>query len=150
MALLDLNPNSLNFTAKRIARFQPERYRANVLSRREMTHCSIPRRFDSIGCNYLIHCLPGHMHQKAVLFDNLIQLLNPDGVVFGSTIVKDGVDHYVFSRMVNGMFNRLKIFSNTEDTTNSLLEVLTARFQKVNVELVGCVALFSARKPKTL
>ncbi|HBC56683.1 MAG TPA: methyltransferase type 12 [Gammaproteobacteria bacterium] len=150
VALLDLNSNSLNFTANRIARYQPELYRANALSRRDIKQCSIPRNFDSIACNYLIHCLPGHMHQKAVLFDNMIQLLNPNGVLFGATIVKDGVDQYVLSRVVNSIFNSLKIFSNYQDTTNTLLEVLSTRFQKVHVELLGCVALYSASKLKTI
>src|SRR5262245_53778238 len=34
LALLDLNPNSLRVAAHRLARFQPEVYRANVLSTR--------------------------------------------------------------------------------------------------------------------
>jgi hypothetical protein len=88
------------------------------------------------------------MHRKAMLFDNFMPLLHSRGVIFGTTIVIDGVDPYFLSRQANRLFNKLKVFSNTHDSTDSLLDELSARFQQVTVELVGCVALFRASVPK--
>jgi hypothetical protein len=54
VALLDLNTNCLAHTARRIERYHPETHRADVLQP------IVPdmRRFDSIGLNYVVHCLP--------------------------------------------------------------------------------------------
>lgn len=82
LALMDLNPNSLKFTATRMSRYKPEVYRANILEPIETDM----EKFDSVGINAVIHCLPGTMSTKLVVFDHIKALLNPSGVVFGSTI----------------------------------------------------------------
>ena len=49
--------------------------------------------FDSIAVSYLVHCLPGPICNKAILFENLAPLLSDTGVLFGSTILGAEVDH---------------------------------------------------------
>ncbi len=46
-----------------------------------------PSSFDSIGMNYLLHCVPGSMVDKSRIFPGLAALLAPGGVLFGSTAV---------------------------------------------------------------
>ena len=53
LALMDLNPNCLDFTGKRVARYNPEIYRKNVL---EPFDIQAPG-FDSVGILNLLHCL---------------------------------------------------------------------------------------------
>ena len=73
VALMDLNTNCLEVASRRIGRFNPEVYRANVL---EPIDIDAPK-FDSIGLNYVLHCLPGDMAAKGVAFEYLKALVNP-------------------------------------------------------------------------
>nr|ABK32292.1 JerF [Sorangium cellulosum] len=140
--LMDLNPDALQVTAQRLHRFQPQTLRRNVLD---------PIRFDgepfdSIGMNYLMHCVPGSIPEKAVMFDHLSALLKPGGVIFGSTVLSEGVDKGIVARAIMDRFNKKGIFSNTRDAASDLTRALEERFDDVSVRVVGCVGLFSARK----
>ena len=81
IALMDLNRNALDFTARRIARYRPVAYRRNLLQPISLD----ARKFDSVGLGYVLHCVPGSMASKAVAFDHLKAVMNPGGVLFGST-----------------------------------------------------------------
>jgi 2-polyprenyl-3-methyl-5-hydroxy-6-metoxy-1,4-benzoquinol methylase len=141
IALMDLNPNTLVYTSKRISRYKPETYRQNVL---EPISINI-QQFDSVGINYLLHCLPGSISEKAVVFDHLKSLMNQDAVVFGSTILQSGVPKsWVAQRLMN-FYNKKGIFANTEDSLTELEKALKERFKEVQIDIVGCVALFSGR-----
>lgn len=139
LALMDLNSNCLEVAGRRIARYAPETYRANVLK-------PIPfdaPRFDSIGMNYLLHCLPGSVRSKGVVFEHLRALVNPGGVLFGATLLYDGVQRNWLARRVMDRNNAHGIFSNTEDDLDGLRSVLSQHLTKPTVEVVGCVAVFS-------
>jgi 2-polyprenyl-3-methyl-5-hydroxy-6-metoxy-1,4-benzoquinol methylase len=141
VALMDLNPETLAFASRRIARYRPETYRRNVLE-------PIPfdaDKFDSVGINYLLHCLPGSMESKAVVFGHLKALMNPNAVLFGSTILHNGIDRKWSARRLMAVYNKKGIFSNREDDLDGLRRGLEGRFKDVSVEVIGCVALFSAR-----
>lgn len=141
VALMDLNPDTLSFAARRITRYQPELYRRNVLA-------PIPfdgECFDSIGLNYLLHCLPGTLAAKAVVFDHLRPLLKPGAVLFGSTLLQGGVQRSAVAKGLMALYNRKGIFTNQADDLASLKDALTQRFREVSVEVVGCAALFAAR-----
>ncbi len=141
LALMDLNPNSLKFTAERVSRYKPELYTANVLDpiQAEMD------KFDSIAINAVIHCLPGSMKTKMVVFDNIKPLLNPGGVIFGSTILNIGVKQNWLTKKFMKMFNDRKIFCNLEDDLITLKEGLNARFSNCEVKVIGTAALFIAK-----
>ncbi len=87
IALMDLNPNTLEFASKRIARYKPKTYRRNVLEPIAFD----AKKFDSVGVNYLLHCLPGSMAFKSVAFDHLKALMSPNAVLFGSTLLQRGI-----------------------------------------------------------
>ena len=61
-----------------ISRYSPETYFGNVLE----PIASKIERFDSVGINYLLHCLPGTIESKSLAFDYLKTLMNPDAVLF--------------------------------------------------------------------
>ena len=141
VALMDLNPNSLAHTAKRLERYQPETYQQNVL---EKIETSI-KPFDSIGANYLLHCVPGAITEKAIIFDHLRKLMNPGARVFGSTILQGGVERSWLAQRLMAFYNKKGIFSNTTDSLDDLKSALSQRFKNVKVDVVGCVALFSGQ-----
>jgi ubiquinone/menaquinone biosynthesis C-methylase UbiE len=142
LGLMDVNPNSLSMTARRVRRYHPEQYRANVL---EPLDRDIPA-FDSIGMNYLLHCLPGCMEEKSPVFGHLRPLLNPGGIIFGSTLLSDQPRNPVADQLMR-FYNRKGIFSNRGDDLDALRWALTTYFVDVTLETRGTVALFSARNP---
>lgn len=141
VALMDLNSDTLAFAARRIARYRPEQYRRNVLEPIAFD----AEGFDSIGLNYLLHCLPGSIASKAVVFDHLRPLLKPGAVLFGSTLLHGGVPRSALARGLMAIYNRKGIFANRDDDLAGLQRALEQRFREVRVEVAGCAALFAAR-----
>ncbi|HEY8067208.1 MAG TPA: class I SAM-dependent methyltransferase [Methylosinus sp.] len=140
VALMDLNATALRFAAERIARFSPQSYRRNVL---EPIAFDAPK-FDSVGVNYLLHCLPGAIAEKAVVFDHLKALTNDGAVVFGSTLLPGGAARSAAARRLMEFYNRKGVFSNTADDLDGLRDALERRFRTVEIDTVGCAALFVA------
>ncbi|WP_211223746.1 class I SAM-dependent methyltransferase [Massilia niastensis] len=141
IALMDLNQSTLDFASRRIARYKPEAYLRNVLE-------PIPldaAKFDSVGINYLLHCVPSSIESKAAAFDHLKALMNPGAVLFGSTLLHGGVSRNGAAKRLMDFYNKKGIFSNRHDHLDGLKEALGRRFRDVSVEVVGCAALFSAR-----
>jgi len=141
LALMDLNADALRFASRRIARYRPETYRRNVLEPISIDGA----KFDSVGINYLLHCLPGSIESKAVAFDHLKALMNPNAVLFGSTLLQGGVPRTRWARRLMAIYNKRGIFSNRGDDLDGLQQALGARFRNVSVEVVGCAALLTAQ-----
>ena len=141
LALMDLNRNTLDYASKRVARYKPEIYWRNAL---ESIQIDAPK-FDSVGLNYLLHCVPGNIESKAVTFDFLKALMNPKAVIFGATLLQGGVPRNWVAKRLMDIYNKKGIFSNYADTLDGLTKELKKRFNDVSVEIVGCAALFSGR-----
>lgn len=141
LALMDLNSNALEFAAQRIARYHPETYRKNVLDPIALD----AEAFDSVGINYLLHCLPGSIESKSIVFEHLKALMNPNAVIFGSTLLQGGVQRNWFAKRLMETYNKKGIFSNQQDNLEGLQRSLNQQFRDVSVEVIGCVALFSGR-----
>ena len=142
LALMDLNASSLAVTAERVSRYNPEIYRHNVLEPFE----GEIRSFDSIGANYLLHCLPGTIDTKARIFKHFESFMNPGGVVFGSTILHDGVKRGMMAKKLMGIYNSKGIFSNTKDDLEGLKRNLDRYFSRTVVVTIGSVAMFACWK----
>jgi SAM-dependent methyltransferase len=141
LGLLDLNGNSLTHTARRLIRYSPEIYQADVLQPLAVR----AEPFDSIGLNYLLHCLPGPMEAKAVAFDNLSPLLRPGGTIFGGTVLRHGIRLPLQARGLMAAYNAMGIFGNSLDSVDGLRSEMESRFDEVSIQTHGCVALFRAR-----
>ncbi len=141
VALLDLNENSLEVTENRIKRYAPVSFRRNVLESFSIG----PQKYDSIGMNYLLHCLPGSMPSKTVVFENILDVLNTGGVVFGSTLVQQGAQVGWLAQKMMDIYNRKGIFSNHEDRVDDLDNILSAHFTQHSIEVCGSAAIFSAK-----
>jgi len=141
LALMDMNEAALAYAAGRVSRYHPQCYVRSALAPIALDTPG----FDSIGVNYLLHCLPGRMPEKAVVFDHLRPLMRPGAVLFGATLVQGDAPRNLPARRLMAFYNRKGIFSNTADTLDALTLELSLRFENVQVELVGCAALFAAR-----
>ena len=138
IALMDLNPNPLQFTSARLRRYRPTTYLANVW---EPIRIDMPS-FDSIGLNYVLHCLPGSMGDKGRVFGNLKPFLNPGGVLFGTTILGQDAEFNLLGRLFMAIYNSRRILNNREDSLADLKEALERNFGKHSVHTAGCVAFF--------
>jgi SAM-dependent methyltransferase len=141
IALLDLNTHCLARTARRISRYHPEIYRADVLQPIVLD----VRRFDSVALNYVVHCLPAPWPRKGVVFAHLKALLNPGGTLFGATLVQGDVPRSATAAAFMHWFNALGTLHNQADTRARLVDGLEHHLNDVQVEQVGCVAVFSGR-----
>lgn len=141
VALMDLNQHTLDYTAERIKRYQPTTHCRNVLEPIEING----EKFDSIATNYLLHCVPGDIQTKSVIFDHLKTLMNPNAVLFGATLLQGDLPRNWFAQRLMNVYNKKGIFSNQEDNLDSLKKELNQRFKDVSVEVIGCAALFSGR-----
>lgn len=140
ITLLDLNENSLTAASRRIARYAPSTIAANVFE-------PLPTRqkFRSVGLCYLLHCLPGSMAEKAPLvFDNLMQVTEPGGRIFGATILQGDAPRSAAAQALMNFYNRKGIFSNAADTFEALNGVLGERFKKFATLREGAVVIFEA------
>jgi hypothetical protein len=141
VVMLDPNPECLAVAGRRIERWKPEQIQADVLQ--PITYAGQP--FDSIGMNYVLHCLPGDLTAKSIAIEHLRPLANPGAVLFGATLLHDGVTRNWFARAVMARNNEHHIFSNAEDSLGALKDMLTSQLSDVTVEVVGCVGVFAGR-----
>lgn len=147
VTLMDLNPNSLRTASSRLSRagLPPEAtVRADVLDAGPQT----TEPFDSVGINYLLHCLPGTWSEKDRALANLAGVLGRDGVLFGSTVLGSGVRHNLLGRGLMRLYNRTGVFHNRQDDLPGLEAALGRHFEQVEVDLVGTVAVFTASRPR--
>lgn len=144
LALIDLQPNCLEYTARRLSRYQPRTYVRDVLQPIEGISGG---PFDSIALGGILHCLAGDLRRKSKVFDSIAALARAGTKIFGYTLVRDGVPDRVRRVLVHPLLNRLRVIDNTHDRLGDLDHELRARFIDRKVELVGCMALFSAVVP---
>src|SRR5215813_2148989 len=142
IALFDLNPHSLAKSAKRLRRYNPSCYMGNALNRIDIGMSD----FDSVSLNYLLHCLPGNLASKSIVFEHVELWLRDGGVMFGATILGEGVRQNPLAKQLMKIYNAKGIFSNLSDRQSDLEAGLKAHFDEPTIHIAGCVALFSARK----
>ncbi|WP_280458545.1 class I SAM-dependent methyltransferase [Nocardia carnea] len=146
MVLMDLNPVPLAYTRRRL-----EKVGCVVNAVAGSVLDPVPEaagsRFDSIGLNFVMHCVPGSFAEKGVAFEHLARVLSDDGVLFGSTILGHR-SRTVFGRALSAVYTRVGAFNNGRDDREGLEEALGAAFRTFSVAEVGDVTLFTARSPR--
>ena len=141
ITLMDLNPNSLDAAARRLARYAPRTHQANVLEPWGLPEAS----YDSVAMCHLLHCLPGAIPAKAVVFEHARAVLAPGGVLFGVTLLNEGVEQTWLSRRAIAAGNRRGVMSSLDDRLKDLEAALDRAFGAHEVRVVGSAALFAAR-----
>lgn len=143
VTLVDLNRNSLDAAKARLGREGTQCYVHDITKPLPMT-----TRFDSMSMFYLLHCMPGPVDSKTAIFANLKNHLTPDGVVFGATILGQGVRHNLLGRTVMYVFNKKGVFDNRGDSEAAIVDALREHFEIVDARIVGTILIFRGQKPK--
>jgi SAM-dependent methyltransferase len=143
ITLLDPNPNVLAHASRRLAAMHPTTVQADV-----MKPLPVEGTFDSAALSYVLHCLRGPQSHKAVAIRNIADVLVPDGVLFGGTVLGLGERHTPQARVFLRAANRLGDFDNQGDTAEGLRQILEESFETVEVDVVGSTANFTATAPR--
>jgi ubiquinone/menaquinone biosynthesis C-methylase UbiE len=142
LCLADLNDNSLAYCQDVLKHVSPMAIKHNVF---EPLPTSL-EPFSSMSINYLLHCLPGNLASKAIVFDHCKEKLLPGGVLFGSTIIQGDYPRNFMAKKLMKFYNDKGVFTNTEDRYADLEKILKEKFSSYQIKQMGCVALFSAVK----
>jgi ubiquinone/menaquinone biosynthesis C-methylase UbiE len=142
ITLLDPNPHVLEHASRRLESMAPSMVGADV-----MKPLPVDGPFDSAALSFVLHCLRDPMTNKATAIRNIADVLTPDGVLFGGTVLGPEASHTRPARAVLWAANKQGGFDNLDDTVDGLHEILGASFRDVDVEVVGSAALFSATAP---
>ncbi len=143
ITLLDPNPHVLKHASKRLAAWNPVVVEADV-----MKPLPVEGGYDSAALSFVLHCLRGPMSNKALAIRNIADVLGPDGVLFGGTVLGIHEPHSRSARAFLRAANKQGGFDNLEDTVDGLQGILDASFRHVEVERSGSSALFSATGPR--
>uniref|UniRef100_UPI003F49697D class I SAM-dependent methyltransferase n=1 Tax=Nocardia suismassiliense TaxID=2077092 RepID=UPI003F49697D len=146
ITLMDLNPAPLAYVRRRLEALGCE-VRTVVGNVLEPVPAEAGSGFDSIGLNFVLHCVPGDFAAKGVAFTHLVRVLDDDGVLFGSTIL-DQRPSTLFGRALSAAYRRVGAFNNHGDTRPGLEAALAAAFRVYSITEVGDICLFTARQPR--
>ncbi|MFF2086137.1 class I SAM-dependent methyltransferase [Nocardia sp. NPDC058176] len=148
ITLMDLNPTPLSFTARRLRKSVHD-VAAVCASVLEPVPAEAGTGYDSVGINFVLHCVPGDFTDKGIAFRHLADVLSDDGVLFGSTILGRGREpRTLFGRALTTVYRRVGAFNNRDDDRGELEDALGAAFAEHTVIEVGAVTLFTARRPR--
>ena len=143
ITLLDPNPHVLRRAGKRLAHLRPALVEADVTK-----PLPVAGPFDSAALSFVLHCLRGPDANKAIAIRNIADVLTPEGVLFGGTVLGLGERHSKPARAFLRAANKKGDFDNAGDTAEGLRTILAASFHEVEVEILGSAARFTARRPQ--
>ncbi|MBB5938756.1 class I SAM-dependent methyltransferase [Streptomyces zagrosensis] len=142
ITLADLNPSTLEFTARRLALYETTQVVANALE-----PIPVPAEsHDSAALSFLLHCVPGSLREKGVAIRHAAAAVKPGGTVFGSTILYLGVPVTRSGRWLMDNLNGKGVFHNNEDHLEDLRDQLKQNFDDFDLVVRGSVGLFRGRK----
>jgi SAM-dependent methyltransferase len=144
ITLLDPNPTVLRYVAKRLEERHPITVEADV-----MKPLPVDGPFDSAALSFVLHCLRGPEGNKAVAVRNIADVLSPEGILFGGTVLGLQGNHTRSARAFLRAANKQGAFDNVDDTTEGLGRILEMSFSAVDVDVVGSAALFAAARPRS-
>ncbi|RFU78169.1 sam-dependent methyltransferase [Trichoderma arundinaceum] len=149
ITLVDLNPNTLDLAAARIAAVRNSvQVHSVVADVTESLPLPLGQKFDSVSIFYLLHCLAGPPESKTKIFSLLKDYVADDGVLVGTTILGEERSMNWLARRLMKLYNNKGIFDNWKDTRSVFEEGLQRSFDEVDVQIIGRIMVFTARKPK--
>ena len=144
ITLLDPNQTVLRHVAKRLEERHPITVEADV-----MKPLPVDGPFDSAALSFVLHCLRGPEGNKAVAVRNIADVLSPEGVLFGGTVLGLQGNHTKPALAFLRAANKQGDFDNVDDTAEGLRRILEMSFSAVDVDVVGSAALFAAARPRS-
>lgn len=140
ITLLDLSPECLDASAKRLARYQPATCQANLMSPLPLPH----QHFDSAAMNLVFHTIPGGWEHKGIILKHVAETLKPGGVLFGTTVLAEGAPMNKFTRKLLIEQHRRGNFQNQGDDADGLDRQLAKYFPHHELWVRGITAIFVA------
>ena len=92
-----------------------------------------------------MHCVPGNFKEKGIAFSHLQPLLTENGVLFGTTVLSEGVHKNLLAKPFMWLMNYLGVFNNHKDNARDLKDFLENNFQLVEFEVIGVTAFFAVK-----
>lgn len=142
LTLMDLNSNCLKKSNHRLSIFNPELIQQDIL--KPFQGCE--DRFDSIGMNYVLHCVDGDFKRKSIVFDHVYASLTGGGIFFGATLLTEGTERNLASILLMKLLSSLCIFTNGSDSLNDFSIALKERFSIVEISVHGSAVVWRAVK----
>jgi SAM-dependent methyltransferase len=143
VTLLDPNPNVLRVASRRLAAMEPATVEADV-----MKPLPVEGPFDSAALSFVLHCLRGPDDNKANAIRNIADVLTPEGVLFGGSVLGLRERHTPQARAFLRAANWHGDFDNLGDTAEGIRRFLEASFHRVEVDVFGSAARFVASGPR--
>lgn len=102
--------------------------------------------YQSIGIHDVLHKIPGTLEYK---LGNLLEAAsihkNEPLKVFGSLLLSDSESHSLLAKKLIRFYQNRNVFHNKYDSLPRLESTLSQYGTAINIEIVGSIALFSAR-----
>lgn len=143
VTILDPNRNVLEHASRNLRHLDVTAVEADVLK-----PLPVDGPFDSAALHLVIHCLPGPLSRKAAAVANVAAVLAPTGVLFGASVLGTSGSHTWLARRMLDAFNRRGSFDNLDDAEEGLRSIVEESFERVELEIVGSVAIFTATSPR--
>lgn len=142
--LMDLSDSCLAKAGARLARFEPDKIKHNILEPYPEDEANRKHYYSSICLNYVLHCVPGSFKDKSIALGNLKTLLTKDGIIFGATVVAKNNNSSKLAQLAMRVLNRMGIFNNSHDDPKKLKSELAKYYQHVDVTVISSTAFFIA------
>lgn len=142
LTLMDFNKSCLFKSADYLHEYHPDLQLQNILEPFQQNR----KHYDSIGMNYMLHCVPGNFVTKAVVFDHVYNALNHGGVFFGMTLLNKGSHRNTLSKMLMKCLNTFRIFTNQNDNLDDFVTALRQRFNNAEISIQGSAVIWKAIK----
>ncbi|KAK4182552.1 methyltransferase [Podospora australis] len=158
ITLMDINPHCLTTAQSLIQRDNPlSRVKIDTILHNALNYASLleslKRKFTSVSMFNLLHCIPVPCKEKSSAFRLAAECLEDGGVLAGCTILgEQDWDEKSKKRWLPkiGMWHLnhlVGVLSNQNDRKDILEQGLRENFGEVQTEVVGCMLLFTAKKP---
>jgi ubiquinone/menaquinone biosynthesis C-methylase UbiE len=148
LLLADAQPECLKRSSQRLRRFQPETISLNLLDA-DSFQALAGRSFDSVALNYVLHCLPGGIHNLPKILRQLYARIHRDAKLFGSTILQTEQPPNWLARRLLRHYQQEGIFGNKDDQLDQLHQMLASSFENFTLQPIGQVAVFEASRYRT-
>lgn len=137
--LMDINKDILLFSKKELEKNNKniKIYHHNIFQKKLYLN-----NIDSIGINYVLHCIDGNLENKIELLHKNLRT-KKDVVIFGATVIN--IDKYQNSlaKIELDFLNYFGIFHNKEDNFENVIKYFEENKIEFYFEIIGNVFLFS-------
>jgi SAM-dependent methyltransferase len=146
LTLSDLSPNAI-----RVAKLRSGRPDAAEMLWDVTQPFPVPEgkydKFDSVSMYYVLHCVPGPVKNKTIVFENIKNCMTADGVLTGATVLGKGIQDNFIGKRVRAHCVADGVFDNVDDDAETFINALRDNFNHVEVEVIGVSFVFKAVGP---